>query len=88
MLVPALVIVVLARTANVLAVPRDIGAGFAARAVATSVVPDMPPDVAVMTDVPTETAVARPLVVTIVATPVVPEDQSTDPVISCDVPSE
>jgi hypothetical protein len=56
------------------------------------VFPDLLPDVAVITDVPAATPVARPLVGRplglMVAIPVVPDDQITDAVISCDVPSE
>lgn len=51
------------------------------------VLPDMLPEVAVMTDEPTPMLVARPLAAT-VATEVVPEDQVTDEVMFCDVPSE
>ena len=50
------------------------------------VLPDLIPEVAVMTEVPTPTPVARPLGFTI-ATPIVPDDQVTDAVISTDVPS-
>ena len=45
------------------------------------VFPDLLPDVAVMSDVPAVTPVARPLGLTM-ATPVVPDDQVTDAVIS------
>ena len=76
-----------ARTANAPADPRSTSAGFDAKAVAASAVPEMPPEVAVMTDVPTDTAVASPLALMIVATPVVPDVQVTDAVISCEVPS-
>ena len=50
------------------------------------VFPDTLPDVAVMTEVPVATPVARPPEFTI-ATPIVPDDQMTDAVISTDVPS-
>ena len=50
------------------------------------VFPDTLPDVAVMTDAPVATPVARPPGFTI-ATPNVPDDQVTDAVISTDVPS-
>ena len=56
-------------------------------AVTVSVVlPDLLPDVAVMTDVPAVTPVARPPGF-IVATEMVTEDQVTDEVISRDMPS-
>ena len=56
-------------------------------AVTVSVVlPDLLPDVAVMTDVPAVTPVARPPGFT-VATEMVTEDQVTDEVISRDMPS-
>jgi hypothetical protein len=52
----------------------------------SSVFPDLIPDVAVITDVPTPIPVARPLVGRplgfTIATPVVPELQVTDAVIS------
>ena len=55
------------------------------------VLPDLIPEVAVMTEVPTPTPVARPLVARplgfTIATPIVPDDQVTDAVISTDVPS-
>ena len=62
-------------------------------AVTVSVVfPDMLPDVAVMTAVPAATPVARPLVKRPlgfrIATPIASDDQVTDAVISCEVPSE
>jgi hypothetical protein len=85
---PVFVTVELARITKVLVDPRSTGAGPAARAVVASAVPDMLPDVAVITDVPIATPVARPLAFIIVATPVVPDDQITEAVISCDVPSE
>jgi len=50
------------------------------------VLPDLIPEVAVMTEVPVATPVARPLGFTI-ATPIVPDDQVTDAVMSCEVPS-
>jgi hypothetical protein len=53
----------------------------------SSVFPDLLPDVAVITDVPAATPVARPPIL-MVATPIAPDDQVTDAVISCDVPSE
>ena len=49
--------------------------------------PDLPSKVAVMTDVPMATPVARPDVLLTVATPVVPEVQLEDAVTSRDVPS-
>ena len=56
-------------------------------AVTVSVVfPDLLPEVAVMTEVPTPTPVARPPGFTI-ATPIAPDDQMTDAVMSCEVPS-
>jgi len=51
------------------------------------VLADIVPDVAVMTDVPAETPVARPLEFT-VATDVVPDVQVTVAVILFEVPSE
>ena len=50
------------------------------------VFPDTLPDVAVMTEVPVATPVARPPGFTI-ATPIAPDDQVTDAVMSCEVPS-
>ena len=50
------------------------------------VLPDLIPEVAVMTEVPVATPVARPPGFTI-ATPNVPDDQVTDAVMSCEVPS-
>jgi hypothetical protein len=50
------------------------------------VFPEIPPDVAVMTDEPTPMPYAKPLEVT-VATEVVPEDQVTEEVMPWDVPS-
>ena len=50
------------------------------------VLPDLIPEVAVMTEVPVATPVARPLGFTI-ATPIAPDDQMTDAVMSCEVPS-
>jgi len=67
-------------------------AGVTAMAVRVAVVivsvalPDIEPDVAVMTDAPAETPVARPLEFT-VATDGVPDAQDTDAEISREVPS-
>lgn len=51
------------------------------------VFPETLPKVALMTDDPAPTAVARPLAATM-ASEVVPEVQVTEEVMSCDVPSE
>ena len=49
------------------------------------VLPEISPDVAVIVVEPAATPLARPVAFT-VATDVVPEDQITDAVISCDAP--
>lgn len=74
------------------AAPRSTGAGptptgGVAAATVSVVFPVLTPDVAVITDVPATTPVARPLAL-MVATPVVPDDQITCVVISAEVLSE
>jgi hypothetical protein len=53
-----------------------------------SVLPEIVPDTAVIVEVPAATPVARPLVLSTVATAVVPDVQVTNVVMSNDVPSE
>jgi hypothetical protein len=53
-----------------------------------SVLPEIVPNVALIVEVPAATPVARPLMLSTVATAVVPDVQVTNVVMSNDVPSE